>query len=200
MTSQDNDIPKAIMDQIRRQAEEVWGDEAEMQMEEIESQVDAFQELNNIRTGKVPDSVVAELKQAAKQRYGSDYIEQVKHVKDGLWRHTYIRELRETVEPMKELLINLEDIIGRECYNANTQNYGPGGVWEGEGRSFQYPITFTVNGRDCKSREMHLFMQPEVLMTGRYKFGANELNIYWALKEVVEFLQREYGLQLTKRK
>ena len=187
------------MDRIRRQAEEVCEDEPEMLIEEIESQVDAFQELKNMRTGNIADSVVAELKLAAKQRYESDYIEQVKHVKDGLRRHTYVRELRETVEPMKELLIELEDIVGREIYNPHTQNYGPDGVYEGEGRSYQYPITFTVNGKDRKSREMHLFTQPEVIMTGRYKFGANELRIYWALKEVVEFLQREYGLQLTKR-
>jgi hypothetical protein len=40
------------------------------------------------------------------------------------------------------LLLELESIIGNECYNANIQNWGPNGVFEGEGREFRYPITF----------------------------------------------------------
>ncbi|MBZ9755261.1 hypothetical protein LB524_08180 [Mesorhizobium sp. ESP6-5] len=42
----------------------------------------------------------------------------------------------------KTLLIKFESIIGNECYNANIQNWGPGGVFQGEGREFRYPITF----------------------------------------------------------
>ena len=37
-------------------------------------------------------------------------------------------------------------------------------------------------------------------MTGRYKFGANELNIFRALAKVIDLLQDEYGLQLTRPK
>ena len=35
-------------------------------------------------------------------------------------------------EKRKRLLIELEDIVGNEFYNANIQNWGPGGVFEGE--------------------------------------------------------------------
>jgi hypothetical protein len=41
-----------------------------------------------------------------------------------------------------KVLLQLENIIGNECYNANIQNWGPNGVFEGEGREFRYPITF----------------------------------------------------------
>ena len=37
-------------------------------------------------------------------------------------------------------------------------------------------------------------------MTGRYKFGANELNIFRALRKVVEMLQTEYGLRVEQVK
>jgi len=33
----------------------------------------------------------------------------------------------------KQLMIELERIIGNEVYNAKIQNWGPGGVFEGEG-------------------------------------------------------------------
>ena len=45
-------------------------------------------------------------------------------------------------EKRKRLLLELENLIGNECYNANIQNWGPHGVFEGEGREFRYPITF----------------------------------------------------------
>lgn len=34
----------------------------------------------------------------------------------------------------KRVLIDLECIIGNKFYNAKIQNWGPGGVFEGEGR------------------------------------------------------------------
>jgi hypothetical protein len=45
-------------------------------------------------------------------------------------------------EKRKRLLIALEKIVGNEFYNANIQKYGPGGVFEGEGREYRYPISF----------------------------------------------------------
>jgi len=45
-------------------------------------------------------------------------------------------------EDRKRLLLVLEDVIGNECYNAKIQNWGPHGVFEGEGREFRYPVTF----------------------------------------------------------
>ena len=56
-------------------------------------------------------------------------------------------------EKRKRLLIELEDIIGHEFYNAKIQNWGPGGVFEGEGRELRYPVTFhDKNGRPSRPR------------------------------------------------
>ena len=94
----------------------------------------------------------------------------------------------------------MEDIIGNECYNQNIQNYGPGGVWEGEGRSFRYPITFIVDDKDDKRRNVSSSIDTEILMTGRYKFGSNELNIFRALVKIVEMLQAEYNFHAKRGK
>jgi len=40
----------------------------------------------------------------------------------------------------RQVLVRLESILGNACYNANIQNYGPGGIREAEGRSFRYPL------------------------------------------------------------
>lgn len=44
-------------------------------------------------------------------------------------------------EKRKRLLIELAKIVGNEFYNGSIQNWGPGGVFEGEGRSFRYKLT-----------------------------------------------------------
>ena len=61
-------------------------------------------------------------------------------------------------EKRKRLLIELEEIVGNEFYNANIQNWGPGGVFEGGGRGFRYAVTFQDKDRQadqdqaCRSR------------------------------------------------
>ena len=85
-------------------------------------------------------------------------------------------ELNKKVDPIKELLIRMERIVGNECYNQNIQNYGPGGVREGDGRSYRYPITFTIGDKDYKHKygKVSSDVDAEVLMTGRYKFEARK--------------------------
>jgi hypothetical protein len=57
-------------------------------------------------------------------------------------------------EKRKRLLIELEEIIGHEFYNAKIQNWGPGGVFEGEGRELRYPVTFHDEvGKTIKTKQ-----------------------------------------------
>ena len=192
-------IPRAVMDQITHQAEEAWADDPDMLQHTIDTELDAYQELQTVESDNIPASVLAELRKAAEQENPNEYSGQLEYVESGIRRFLYVRQLNETIEPIKELLTKMENIIGKECYNANIQNYGPWGEWEGEGRSFRYPITFLVNGRNDKRGSTPSDIEPEVLMTGRYRFGANELNIFRALEKVVGMLQVEYGLQLSNR-
>jgi hypothetical protein len=96
-----------------------------------------------------------------------------------------------------KLLLELENIIGNECYNANIQNWGPGGVYEGEGRKFRYPVTFVdKDGTKIKRKYLDNTLPVDVARTGRYAFGANELHIVTALDNVVRYLEENFQLRV----
>jgi len=194
------DIPSAIMTSIKKRIEQIWDDEPEMHEDMIEQEIEAYQDLQSLEIESVPDKVLRDLMADAEREHPSDYSEQREFVQNGADRYLYIQQLNEKVGPIKELLIRIEDIIANECYNQNIQNYGPGGIWEGEGRSFRYPITFIVEDKDDKRWNVSSAVDAETLMTGRYKFGSNELNIFRALVKVVEMLQAEYNLHVERSK
>src|SRR5262245_59866149 len=104
-------------------------------------------------------------------------------------------------EKRKRLLIELEDIIGHEFYNAKVQNWGPGGVFEGEGRELRYPVTFRdKDGKTIKTKHVGAGLPAERVITGIYKIGQNELSIMRALDLIVSHLERKHGLDLGKAK
>ena len=99
----------------------------------------------------------------------------------------------------KKLLLTLENIIGNECYNGKIQNWGPNGVFEGEGREFRYPITFRDGASEkLRSRSPKFDLPSHVVKTGYYAFGQNELHIMRALDKVLSFLESHYGLDVEK--
>ena len=100
-------------------------------------------------------------------------------------------------EKRKTLLLELENIIGNECYNQNTQNWGPHGVFEGEGRELRYPITFVgADGIKLKRKSVDDSIPSAIAITGHYAFGANHLQIIRALNKVVAYLEEHYNLAL----
>jgi hypothetical protein len=100
-------------------------------------------------------------------------------------------------EDRKRLLLALESIVGNECYNANIQNWGPGGNFEGEGREFRYPITFIdEDGDKIKKRNTDFRMPVEIAKTGHYAFGANQLQIIRALNLILEYLEKNHALRV----
>ena len=86
-----------------------------------------------------------------------------------------------------ELLLSLENLIGNECYNPNIRN----GVWP-EGREFRYPMTFI--GPDGKRTKWPNTTSGEIVMTGYYAFGANQLRIIQGLDRVLHFLEEKHHL------
>lgn len=95
------------------------------------------------------------------------------------------------------LLAQLENLVGNSCYNGNIQNWGPGGVFLGEGRSFRYPLTLIDSeGDKVKRHRAATDVPPETLKTGYYAFGANQLHIVEALDEVLKYLESNHGLKL----
>jgi hypothetical protein len=104
---------------------------------------------------------------------------------------------RKVSKKRAQLLADLEHLVGRGCYNSSIQNWGPGGVFEGEGRDFRYPLTLVnEDGSKRKVRFKADADAPAALMTGYYAFGANQLQIMMALDDVLRHLEAHHGLKL----
>jgi hypothetical protein len=96
------------------------------------------------------------------------------------------------------LLADLEKMVASFCHNGSIQNWGAGGVFQGEGRTFRYPLTVESGlgeKRKVHGRVNHL--KPDDLMTGYYEFGANRLQIVVALDAVLRHLEDEYELDFN---
>lgn len=95
------------------------------------------------------------------------------------------------------LLADLEYLIGSNCYNGNIQNYGAGGAFYGEGRTFRYPLmTIDAEQGKKKTRGRVSADDPRELSTGYYSFGANRLHIMTALDEVLRYLEDNHDLKV----
>lgn len=182
-------------DQIIGWASE-FNDEWEDRANFIEDEIDGFAALQE-RPEDVPPEVFDDLKRKAASEH--DYFSsQRDEVQGGVRHFRYVRDTRAKIGPLRDLLIRMESIIGDECYNDNIQNYSSWGVWEGEGRSFRYPVTVLRNGETEKRRARFDDLQPEELVTGHYRFGANELSIYRALVKIIDMLEADYGLKVPR--
>ena len=74
---------------------------------------------------------------------------------------------------------------------------GPGGVFEGEGREFRYPVTFRdIEGKKLKRRNVNHDIDGNILLDGYYAFGANELHIMKGLNRLLDYLEREHDLKI----
>ena len=104
---------------------------------------------------------------------------------------------RKLTKKRARLLAELEYLVGSSCYNASIQNWGPGGVFEGEGRDFRYPLTVVdPEGGKHKIRYRADGDTPAALITGYYAFGANQLQIMMALDDVLRHLEDNHGMKI----
>ncbi|WP_273203488.1 hypothetical protein [Marinobacter subterrani] len=190
----------------------VSDEQKESLIQEAEASFDNWEE----RFSSIQDELeaIAELKELSSEHQGNElYIKwlieaqsendnyfrgQLEYVQNKASRHEAIQRTRAEVDPLKNILINIENIIGSECYNGNIQNYRSWGELESEGRSFRYPVKFFDGENEYKRRTVPRDIPAEQLITGYYPFGANELNIYRALHKVLKYLEAEHGLKLPK--
>ncbi len=185
----------SVKDSILKKAEESWHTWKE-RASFVRDEIKAFAELQAMPPEDVPANIVSEAKVMAEADSGW-YCMQIRYVERILQRYRNNQRTRAKVEPICELLQRMERIIGNCCYNGNIQNYESWGVLESTGRSFRYPVTFDKqDGTGVKRWDVQDDLAAEMLITGHYKFGANEMNIYRALVAIVDLLQDEYGLQL----
>lgn len=190
----------------------VSDEQKESLIQEAEASFDNWEE----RFSSIQDELeaIAELKELSSEHQGNElyikwFIEaqsendnyfrgQLEYVQNKASSYEAIQRTRAEVDPLKNILINIENIIGSECYNGNIQNYRSWGELESEGRSFRYPVKFFDGENEYKRRTVPKDIPAEQLITGYYPFGANELNIYRALHKVLKYLEAEHGLKLPK--
>ena len=130
----------------------------------------------------------------------NSFHQQIEKVRGDIKHFLYLKGLKQTVGPIKELLIKMENIIGNECYNGNIQNYESWGVLDSVGRTFRYPVVFDIDDIEHKRRMVSTDLSEDVLVTGHYKFGANELAIFHALIKIVKMLEQDYDFKLVRGK
>lgn len=168
--------------------------------EEVKKTMDDFQKYNEHKDDSIDNEVFIKLKKNILDKsidsgyYGSLYESLVRSIDE----YKEVIEIREKISPYKSLLIELEEIVGSECYNQNIQNYSSWGEFSGEGRGFRYPVTLVTNHEARKLKEIPMSTPGEELIAGHYSFGANELNIYRALFKVVKLLEEKYGFILER--
>lgn len=159
-------------------------------------QLDAIIKISNIQTNIIPKKILDEWKLQAKEKFEDNPSEQLKFIKNRIEKYESTLKTQNQLDSVKDLLIELEHIIGNECYNGSIQNYAYWGELESEGRQFRYPVKFYTENGETKRWTVSPNTPSEELITGHYSFGANELNIYRALFKVVMHLKEKYELKI----
>jgi hypothetical protein len=97
--------------------------------------------------------------------------------------------LNRSVSPIRDLLIALEDIIGNECFNMNkSEPWERYGMLSPPGPRYRYPLSIGPDS-DLKVRSITPDINNCYLMSGRYTFGANQLDIFRGLYKALIYLQ-----------
>ncbi|WP_018075340.1 hypothetical protein [Novosphingobium nitrogenifigens] len=183
-----------VKDDIIREAMESH-DTWEARANHVHDEIQAYTALEELAPEDIPMTIVAAVKHKAAAEHDW-YRLQFQQVECELATYRQIVRTRTKVAPIRELLQRMEQIIGSSCYNANIQNRS-WGYLESSGRQFRYPVTFYTSDTSNEKRwDRQDDLSPEALITGHYKVGANELNIYRALVKIVDMLREDYGLQL----
>lgn len=162
----------------------------------VETDFYAYLKISKYSIDGIPPDLISAWKKQAAQTNEEDYAGQLSFLEKKAKKYLLVRNTRQQVDPIKNILIELEEIIGNECYNSNIKNYESWGRLESEGRKFRYPVKFHNESQEIKRRTIPNNIPSEELITGHYSFGANELNIFRALFKIVLHLQEKHGLKL----
>ena len=94
-----------------------------------------------------------------------------------------------------DLIKELEYIIGNKVYNKNTKNYD-----DEDGRMIRYPCLMRdpKDGVEYRYKGKLYDATSESIMGAYYNFGANDLDIGYALAEMLEFIERRYGIDFNQ--
>lgn len=192
-----SDVSNEWKESLIQEAKESF-DSWEERFSSIQCELEAIIKLKELSNRNQGNELYSQWLQEAQQANENYFEGQLKYLQNKISCYEAIQRTRAEIEPLKNILIDIESIIGSECYNGNIQNYGSWGELESEGRSFRYPVKFYNGEVEYKRRTVPRDIPAEQLISGYYPFGANELNIYRALHKVLKYLEAEHGLKLPK--
>lgn len=183
-------VPQEVVESIKERclrADNYWRFSASAEC--IEKDIAGYRFLLNYSNSRIPSDRISEIKEEAARIYPHQYFSQrcrFESLVEGEIRNIATRS---HVDPIKSLLIELEGLIGSECWIDNANSYD----------QYDYPLTLPVGAEESRlDRPVSKSIRAEQLLASYYKFGKNQLHIFNGLLKVVEYLQARYGLDLTK--
>ena len=97
-----------------------------------------------------------------------------------------------------QLIFELEYIAGRACYNPHSTDGYTGDV----GKWFRYPVWANIGTKEKPAKHKFSYkveyVEPENIASIEYKFGANEMSIGKALRDILEFLEERYDIDFNE--
>jgi hypothetical protein len=164
----------------------------------LEAEVEAYKGFVEIDGEGFAEGFIDRCKAAATEQHSDSFVDQLAYVEAEISRVLHVAAVRDRVNRVRRLVEDIEQIVGGHFYNAKIQNYGPGGVWEGEGRAFRYPLSIVDSENESRKHwKVPSALPAEHLVTGHYKLGTNELGVVRAIIDVIELLERRYGIDLS---
>ena len=100
---------------------------------------------------------------------------------------------------MTKLIVDVEYMIGNECFNPNSTTMKQDGTCV-IGKKFRYPVHYYNPDIDMEwSTKSHIYsILHEDIKTMEYHFGANQLLIGNAIINTLEMLEKRYGIDFNQ--
>jgi hypothetical protein len=162
----------------------------------IENELTAYQEYEAFAVDGIQNELVDEWKKRAKEERGNHYAQRLDFLKEKAQKHAKDLAIRQQIDPIKGLLIELGNIIGKECYSGYTQNDKIGGLFDSCRKHPYYPTFYSAESGEKINHLITTEIPSEELIEGRYLFGSHRLYIYRALFKVVMHLREKYDLKV----
>lgn len=101
------------------------------------------------------------------------------------------QEIDRKIGPIKDLLIELEQIVGNECFNINKVDpWLRWGELEPKCERLRYPLTFETGSESViKTHTVPANISNTDFISGKYVFGGNQLDVFRGLYKVLKHLK-----------
>ncbi|EPT9252272.1 hypothetical protein ACVTNV_000589 [Vibrio alginolyticus] len=169
-----------------------WSDAEET----IQDDIEALIQLKAISAPDLGQNQVERWKAIAAAEQPGAYREQLIYVEATIEKHRAVSKLESHYGPIKQLLIELEDIIGNECFGGRIIEFCNWGELNSVGSQERQIIEFHSENYPYQKDAIPEEIPFEDLITGHYNIDDKQLNIVRGLYKVLMHLEANYGLRL----